>query len=328
MRCRSSLPDGTLFATTALALAALIGADAAAQTSGGAQCASRSPAAAEAVKRRTSVALYYELKLARLGGRVYEWRANDAPRLVMNDAAHVAVDAGHGYAIDAANRVLRWDAGSGKTEPMLGDAAFLAAGDTGMLAIRCDGSLWQRKADARNWQRIADAAIHAWVGDSSDYYVDPQGRLYATGEAHRGQYGNGRLDDAGGWVAVAEDVSAVYAHTGHAVHLRRDGTVLGTGGNRFGPLGAHGYGDKAARWGVIFEGAVQLATGSRHTMAIRPDGSLWSWGSTDGLQPKRVLADAVAVAGGEHETLAITSNGSLWSWRVGGSPKKVQLPAQ
>lgn len=316
-------------AAMALALTGVIVVPAAAaQTSRGAECASRSPAAAEAIKRRAAVALYYELKLARVDGRVYEWRADGPPRLVMSNAVHVAVDAGHGYAIDAGNRVLRWDAGSDKSELVFEDAAFIAAGETGLLAIRCDGSLWKRKAGARDWIRIADAAIHAWVGDGADYYVDPEGRLYATGKAHRGQYGNGRLDEASGWVAVAEEVSAVYAHTGHAVYLRRDGAVLGTGGNRFGPLGTHGHGDKATRWGVIFEGATQLATGSRHTVAIRPDGSLWTWGSTDGLQPEHVLTDVVAVAGGDHDTLAITSSGTVWTWQVGRRPKQVQLPRQ
>ena len=31
--------------------------------------------------------------------------------------------------------------------------------------------------------------------------------------------------------------------------------VLGTGGNRFGPLSRHGLGDKADRWAPIFDGA-------------------------------------------------------------------------
>ena len=45
---------------------------------------------------------------------------------------------------------------------------------------------------------------------------------------------------------------------------------MGTGGNRFGPLGAHGLGDKADRWGRVFDGARAIATGSRHSLAIRP----------------------------------------------------------
>lgn len=291
-------------------------------------CAARSPAAAEAVKMRVGVALYYELKLAMVGGSVFEWRANARPRKVASDARHVAVSASHGHLIDGNNRLLRWKAGSGRTEIVLENVAYVATGESGMLAIRCDGSLWQRKADSRDWMRVADAAIHAWVGDSADFYIDEKRHLYAIGKAHRGQYGNGLLEESGNWVAVASDAVAVYSHTGHAVYLRRDGAVLGTGGNRNGPLGTHGYGDKAIRWGVIFEGAKRLGTGSSHSMAIRADGNLWGWGSRDGLQPKLLLVDVVAATGGDSETLAVTSNETVWNWRVGSPPVKVDFSPQ
>ncbi len=294
-----------------------------------ASCASPGPAAAAAIQRRSAVSLYYELKLALVGGRVFEWRGDAQPRPLAAAAApflHVAASAQHGHAIDASHRAWRWAVGTDNIEHLLDDVAFLAAGESGLMAIRCDGSLWQRKAIAAGWRQIARAAAHAWVGDSADYYIDPQGRLYASGKAHRGQYGNGSLDEAPGWVAVAEDAVAVYSHTGHAVYLRRDGAVLGTGGNRFGPLGTHGYGDKAVRWGVIFEGASQLGTGASHSMAIRPDGGLWSWGSADGLQPKLVQQNAAAAIGGDSETLALLKDGTVWHWRVGAPPKKVIFP--
>jgi alpha-tubulin suppressor-like RCC1 family protein len=277
---------------------------------------------------RVGVALYYDLKLAIVGDSVYEWRANARPRKVASDARHVAVSASHGHLIDGNNRVLRWTAGSNRTEVVLENVAYVATGESGMLAIRCDGSLWQRKAGGRDWTRVADAAIHAWVGDSADYYIDEKRHLYATGKAHRGQYGNGLLEESGNWVAVATDAVAVYSHTGHAVYLRRDGAVLGTGGNRNGPLGTHGHGDKAIRWGVIFDGVKRLGTGSSHSMAIRHDGSLWGWGSRDGLQPKLLLADVVAATGGDSETLAVTRDGSVWIWRVGSPPARVDFSPQ
>lgn len=288
-------------------------------------CAQRSPAGAEAVKRRAPVSLYYDLKLAIVSGQVFEWRGDERPRRILAGATHVAVNAGQGHAIDTANRVLRWAAGSDRTEVVFEDAAFVAVGESGLLAIRCDGSLWQRKSGAAAFSRVADAAVHAWVGDSADYYIDDRGRLHVSGKAHRGQYGNGQLEEAGGWIAVAEDAVAVYSHTGHAVYLRRDGAVLGTGGNRSGPLGRHGYGDKAVRWGVIFEGASRLGTGNRHSMAIRADGSLWSWGSADGLEPRRVLSDVVAAMGGDSDTLAMRTDGSVWTWRVGSPPLRLRL---
>ena len=99
--------------------------------------------------------------------------------------------------------------------------------------------------------------------------------------------GSGRLDASATWVAVAGEAHTAYSHTGHAVYLHSDGSVLGTGGNLAGPLGRLGYGDKAVRWGVIFEGVSAVATGSRHTLAMRPDGSLQSWGQPTDWSPVR-----------------------------------------
>ncbi|MGL6070617.1 hypothetical protein [Craterilacuibacter sp.] len=58
------------------------------------------------------------------------------------------------------------------------------------------------------------------------------------------------------------------------------------------------------------------------------DGSLWGWGSRDGLQPKRLLAGVVAATGGDSETLAMTSNETVWNWRVGSPPAKVDFSPQ
>ena len=105
-------------------------------------------------------------------------------------------------------------------------------------------------------------------------------------------------------VATARDAVAVRAHTGHAIHLRRDGVVMGTGGNRYGPLGAHGLGDKADRWGRVFDEATAIATGSRHSLAIRADGGLWAWGEGFAIAPARILDQVSAVAAGDSATIA------------------------
>ena len=121
---------------------------------------------------------------------------------------------------------------------------------------------------------------------------------------------------------------AVRAHTGHAVHLRQDGTVMGTGGNRFGPLSSHGLGDKADRWGPIFEGAVAIATGSRHTLALRSDGGLWGWGAGFAIAPARLMAGVQAVAAGDTATIALGADGGLWQWDTGQGPRRLMLPTR
>ena len=284
------------------------------------------PAAAVAMQRRTQVAAYYDLKLALVSGKVFEWRTGAPLRVVTHGAVQVAVGQARGYAIDTQRRLISWEPGSTQTDVLLDDTVWVAAGDSGVLVIRCDGSLWQREASADEWTRVADAAVHAWVGDGADYYVAATGELFVRGKAQRGQYGDGKLAEASGWTRVASDAVAVVAHTGHALYLRRDGAVLGTGGNRFGPLGAHGYGDKADVWGVLFGGASQIATGSRHSLAIRGDGTLWAWGEGVGLLPKRLLGRVVAASGGLDDSIALTTDGAVWHWALGKAPARLELP--
>src|SRR5690625_6673624 len=69
------------------------------------------------------------------------------------------------------------------------------------------------------------------------------------------------------------------------------------------------------------------AAGGVHTVAIREDGSLWSWGANDDGQlgrndfeddalPGRVgmASDWQMVAAGEAHTLALRENGDLYAW--------------
>lgn len=232
---------------------------------------------------------------------------------------------------------------------MQGVAGF-AAGQSGWFAIDAAGLLWYRAATAAGTNtsttsststststspgttptlptRVAENVAAACIGDSADYYITRDGTLFVKGLAHRGQYGDGKLTATAHFVPTARDAIAVKAHTGHAIVLQRDGTVLGTGGNRFGPLSSHGLGDKADRWGPIFEGAVAIATGSRHSAALRADGTLWVWGEGFEIAPKKRFDGVAEVAAGDTATLALTRAGELWQWERGQGPRRVPLPA-
>ena len=148
----------------------------------------------------------------------------------------------------------------------------------------------------------------------------------APAMAEPDESGDGKLAATPGFVATARNAVAVKAHTGHAIHLRRDGAVMGTGGNRYGPLSSHGLGDKADRWGRLFDGATAIATGSRHSLAIRADGSLWAWGAGFKIEPTRLLDKVSAVAAGDTATIARTADGVLWQLDDGGSaPRRLKL---
>jgi hypothetical protein len=111
--------------------------------------------------------------------------------------------------------------------------------------------------------------------------------------------------------------------------LKTDGTVWGWGDNQSGLVG---NGTASAipvtrPEPVTIDAVVSLATGRDHAIALRADGSVWTWGSNlygqRGLVPTTFgpeatpLAGVVAVAAGGHFGAALKSDHTLWVW--GGS---------
>lgn len=275
------------------------------------------------------LASYYDRHMALVQGVAYGWIGRGAPQRQRSGVVQVGVSRDAYLALLDDGTLLSWGdtAGAAQQPTVLArNGARFAAGASGWFLIDRSAVLWQGKdfSGSTPPRRIAEQAVDACIGDSADYYITSDGALHVHGLAHRGQYGDGRLSASPGFVATASDAVAVKAHTGHAIHLRRDGVVMGTGGNRFGPLSSHGLGDKADRWGRIFDGARAIATGSRHSLAIRHDGSLWAWGEGFSIEPRRLRDGVVAVAAGDTATLAITADGGLWQWDGGGvAPRRL-----
>lgn len=270
-----------------------------------------------------ALASFYELHMALIGGVAYAWRGQGQPQRQRGGVRQVGVGRDACFALLDEGRLLRWRDDPHAADTLMQGVAAFAAGESGWFAIDATRQLWHGGATP---QRIAADVAAACIGDGADYYVRQDGTLWVKGLAHRGQYGDGRLTASPDFIRTADDAVAVKAHTGHAIYLRRDGTVLGTGGNRFGPLASHGLGDKADRWGPIFEGARAIATGSRHSLAIRQDGSLWAWGEGFGIEPRKLRDGVLATAAGDTATLALTADGGLWQWDGGGVPRRLQQP--
>jgi hypothetical protein len=279
--------------------------------------------AAQADASSPQLASYYERHMALVNGVALGWDGRGLPRALRRGVLQVGVGKQRWYALDADATLLSWADAESQPAPLMRGVARFAAGDSGWFAIDRDAVLWRGGGDARAPQRIAEAVVDACIGDGADYFVKRDGTLWVKGLAHRGQYGDGRLQATGEFVSTAAEVVAVRAHTGHAIALARDGRVIGTGGNRFGPLGAHGLGDKADRWGTIFSGAVAIATGSRHSAAIRADASLWAWGEGFGIEPARLMERVRAVAAGDSATIALDTDGVLWQWQGAGAPRRL-----
>ncbi len=286
------------------------------------------PAYADSTSPR--LAAYYERKMLLCGETAYQWSGANLPQPVADNIKQVGVGRDASYVLTTSGQLLTWVDASTDNKEILDQVDWFAAGRTGIFAGRSNGTLtylarpksWFGEGDVAFHEKTATAAIAASVGDSANYFVHGGGTLFVKGLAHRGQYGNGALEASEAFIPVAHDVVAIKAHTGHAILLKKDGTVMGTGGNIYGPLGKHGIGDKAVSWGEIFKGAKAIATGSSHSLAIAQDDELWHWGRDIGLDPVKVLDDVVAAAADQSDSIALKSDNSLWQWPRDQLPKQ------
>ena len=283
---------------------------------------------AQADSSSPNLASYYDRHMVLEGDMAYGWIGRGEPRRQLAGVVQVGVSQDAFFALLRDGTLRTWSDNPERATIVMQGVKRFAAGASGWFAIDAAGVLWHAAANGTTPWRIAEDVIEACIGDSADYFIRRDGTLFVKGLAHRGQYGDGKLVATTDFVATAQEAVAVKAHTGHALHLRQDGKVMGTGGNRFGPLSSHGLGDKADRWGQIFDGATAIATGSRHSLAIRSDGSLWAWGEGFSIEPTKLLDEVKEVAAGDTATLARTRDGNLWQWDKGRSdpPRRVTLP--
>jgi len=190
----------------------------------------------------------------------------------------------------------------------------IATGESHSLVIREDGSLWTwgqnaGSADGRN----ADGRLG--VGDANDRDI-PTRVLDENVSGVR-------------WIAAS-------GGRNFSVAIRDDGTLWSWGRNNEGQLGL-GSADNIPRLaptevptaGISGDRWTSVSAGFYYALAIRDDGTLWSWGrnsngslglgdSTRRTSPIKVSVAGVdewkMVAAGTSYSLAICSDGTLWSW--------------
>lgn len=275
------------------------------------------------------LAAYYDRKMLLCGQTAFQWHGNDDPKAVAEEVSQVGVGRDASYVLTRAGRLLTWEDEPAEAREVLDQVHSFVAGRSGVFAARTDDTFvylarpksWFGEGDLVQPEKVGTSIVAASIGDSADYFVTSDGTLHVRGLAHRGQYGDGKLEATDVFIPVEREVTGIKAHTGHAILLKQDGTVMGTGGNIYGPLGRHGIGDKAISWGAIFHGADAIATGSSHSLALKADGALWHWGREIGLDPEKVLENVVAAAADQSGSMALLKDGSLWQWDRGEQPK-------
>jgi hypothetical protein len=157
------------------------------------------------------------------------------------------------FALRIDGSLVAWDGDAATAQVLMAGVQRFAAGHSGWFAIDRAGVLWQAPAGAARhsawptaWPRPASATVPTTT----------PARRCAVRQGPRAPRPVRRRQ-----AARARRLRADRRRRGggEGAHRPRDPPaprrhVMGTGGNRFGPLSSHGLGDKADRWGRLFDG--------------------------------------------------------------------------
>ncbi len=190
-----------------------------------------------------------------------------------------------------------------------------------------------------------DGVIDIAAGGKHTVYLKSDRTVWAAGRNRYGQLGDGTVTDRYNPVQVMnadgsafDEVVGISAGYDQTVYLKSDGTVWAVGDNNYGQLGD---GTKTDRRnpvqvkyadGTVLSGIVDISAGTRHTVYLKSDGTVWATGKnsqgqlgdgTEGattddgvnqVNPVKVgITNVVAIAAGGGHTVYLKSDGTVWA---------------
>ncbi|CAN92005.1 BNR repeat domain protein [Sorangium cellulosum So ce56] len=283
----------------------------------------------------------------------------------LNGVTAIAAGANHSLAVRGDGTVWAWgnnahgQLGDGTTsqrsEPVqvseLGQVLRVAGGTGHSLALKADGTVWafgsnshgqlgvststSQRSIAAPVSGISHASAVACGGNSSAVLL-PTGDIRTWGENSKGQLGDGVLGQARflpTGVRGAFDSQTV-AMSLHTLVARKDGTIDAWGRDHYGEAGDFlGSGARTEPKRIPGISRVRsVAVGDRWSMALRKDGSVWTWGISswgvlgDGkgcdsdfaypgpLNQVAALSDIIQISASLYNGYALKKDGTVWGW--------------
>ncbi|MFA7158542.1 MAG: hypothetical protein WC299_04505 [Kiritimatiellia bacterium] len=199
----------------------------------------------------------------------------------------------------------------------------IAAGYHFTLALCADGTIWAWGSNA--FGQLGDGSEEPGMEKAFPFTRQSSTPVKVRGSDRK---------------TILNDIVALAAGYQYAAALRKDGTVWAWGSNSGGQLGNGNTTNTSYAVQVKGPGGEgyltdvrAIAAGVRHTVALRKDGTLWTWGSNSsgqlgygtnapGMFPVQVkgpggsgvLSDVQAIAAGVACTMALKKDGSAWAW--------------
>ena len=177
------------------------------------------------------------------------------------------------------------------------------------------------------------------AGNAHSLGVRQNGTAWGWGCNGEGRLGDNTTVNKSSPVSVVggfTDWCQISAGSGHSLGVRTGGTLYAWGQNCFGKLGDNTVVSKSSPVSVIggFTDWCQVSAGGEQSLAVRQNGTAWSWGSgycgqlgdntfTSKSSPVSVIGgftDWCQVSAGTNSfSLAVRQNGTAWAWGCSGN---------
>jgi len=219
-------------------------------------------------------------------------------------------------------------------------------------AIKTDGTMWtwgdnrygqlgQNNVTYRS-SPVQVGSLTNWLSAAAGEYhttaIKTDGTLWTWGRNNRGQLGQNNATDISSPVQVGSGTtwSKVSSGTNHILAIKTDGTLWAWGHDANGRLGLNTAGQYVYKSSPVQVGVLTnwsyVAGHSASSLAIKTDGTLWSWGENSNatLGHNDTVSRSSPVQVGTGTTWAsvsavqasgygVKTDGTLWAWGYNGT---------
>lgn len=232
--------------------------------------------------------------------------------------------------------------------PSVNGAVAIAAGSDHSYILKGDGNVYSsgynsngqlgipKSIPKRNSfelvQGFDEPVVQICAFGNNGLFRTEQGSLYGVGRNYEGQLGDGtNVDRIQVWknenIPPISFIETAY-NTSFAIDM--EGIMYGWGDNLYCQTGDGSRAYRETPYMINLYNAISISTASSHSAAVKNDGTVWTWGSSNGIFknqtdtggiPQKVpnFSGAKEIYAGDGGfTLALKQDGTVWAWGYNG----------